>query len=747
MEVIHGLDDSFAHSPNANGEWQGLKDHLHNVAETSAASAAKFGAEDAGRVLGWLHDFGKLKPDFQNYLNQCHASKIAGRSAPQKGVDHKTAGAVLLAETNPLLALASYGHHGGIPDLAALKATLNEHCNSQELLEALQRLQTTGEMACSPGDAALPAFAQNSRLDCEMLTRMLFSALVDADFLDTEQHFNSDQSQLRNTALDIQHLWDLFERSQSAKLANADDSPLNRARGDIYQHCLQAAECPQGLFRLTVPTGGGKTLSGMGFALRHAINHNLDRIIVAIPYTSIIDQTAQVYRDIFGAESVIEHHSTVQEPDEGDFYSEQAVRQRLAAENWDAPIIVTTTVQLFESIFGNKPSRCRKLHNIAHSVIVIDEAQTLPTELLEPILDAIGGLAANYGTTIVLCTATQPDYSALKNKVTDHCHRLLSNAHEIVPEPHAYFEKLKRVEFVRSDPYIITSAALAARIDASQQILCVLNTRKDALNVLAACDSSDGLFHLSTLMCPHHRRHVLALVRERLNVGNAVRLIATQVVEAGVDLDFPVVMRDLGPLDRIIQVAGRCNREGRQRDKGTCVVFNLEDGATPRGTYKTGIDLTPAIIEEYAPDLDSPAAVSRYFSDLYRYCTTDVAKVDHRNVKIQTLREGFSFQSVASAFRMISENTTPVIPMTYRPMDDLDLVDNLLRSYSAMSPRRWFRRIAEVTVSVYRWELNKMVAAGSAHPHPSGVHLYSGLYSDLFGLGSDSMPDPADLIA
>jgi CRISPR-associated endonuclease/helicase Cas3 len=392
-------------------------------------------------------------------------------------------------------------------------------------------------------------------------------------------------------------LWERFERNQEA-LPKAD-KPVNRIRKEIYDHCLDAAEQPTGLFRLTVPTGGGKTRSGMAFALRHALHHKMQRVIVAVPFLTITDQTAKTYHEIFEDADdehpvVLEHHSmadrNIGDDEEEDFRPEE-VWCRLAAENWDAPIIVTTTVQLFESLFAKNRTGTRKLHRLAGSVIIIDEAQTLPAHLLQPILDALKELCSHYGSTVVISTATQPAFEAIK-AFKD------VQAVEIVPNPERYFEQLRRVDYEWRIDQPLAWNAVADFIRAEKQALAIVNTKKDSLALLDALDDPDA-FHLSTLLCGAHRRLVVDEVKRRLSSGEPCRLVATQVVEAGVDIDFPLVLRAIGPLDSIIQAAGRCNREGRL-ERGRVIVFQPTDGGMPRGSYRIGASETQTLLGDSA---------------------------------------------------------------------------------------------------------------------------------------------------
>ena len=436
--------------------------------------------------------------------------------------------------------------------------------------------------------SARPCLPIKSPTQAELFLRFLFSALVDADYLDTEAHFDPGRSRLRYRPVDLEALAESFWKEQD-KLSGHDQSPVNLARHEIYQFCLAAAECPPGIFRLTVPTGGGKTLSGMAFALRHALKYQKHRIIVAIPYTSIIDQTAQVYRRIFGDENILEHHSAVTPREDEDHFVQQQWT-RLAAENWDAPIVVTTTVQLFESLFANRPAACRKLHNLAQSIIILDEVQTLPTGLLAPILEVVQQLVDHYGVTVVLSTATQP---SLVDSGSPYLKGLRGEIREIVPDPARYFQALKRVSY--DCPGEAWSwERVAQEMAAEPQCLAVVNTKKDALALLDALNDPEAL-HLSTLLCMAHRRKVMEGIKVRLATGQPCRVVATQVVEAGVDLDFPVVLRAMGPLDRIVQAAGRCNREGRL-SQGRVIIFQPAEGQIPPGDYRAGHDIARAML-------------------------------------------------------------------------------------------------------------------------------------------------------
>jgi CRISPR-associated endonuclease/helicase Cas3 len=701
-----------------------LPAHLQATAAMARAFAERFGAGELAYYAGLWHDMGKFHPQFQAYLQACAQGK---RAQPHP---HARYGAAYAKHLCQLLAFPILGHHAGMPDSSDLKARLD----SEQIKDMPQVEQSALRVMPALAPAAPIPFPQWLRLnDClqaEMLVRMLFSCLVDADFLDTEAHFDPQRAAQRPQGYDLRTLWDLFERNQNALLASAPPTPVNAVRRTVYEDALRAAQGEPGLYALTAPTGAGKTRALLAFALRHALTHDLERIIVALPYTSIIDQTADVYREILGEVVVLEHHSAL----EVDDLSETALEQhRLLSENWDAPLIVTTFVQLFESLFSNLPSRCRKVHRLARSVIVLDEVQTLPVELLEPTVHALQQLIDDYGATVLLSTATQPalDRIALTNPPV-----------QVVANPAQHFQTLRRVDYhvdLTPRDYNWLADAIAAR----EQIMVVLNTRKDAIATLDAlhdrCPDLAGVFHLSTLLCPAHRREVLAEVRRRLADGAPCRLVTTQVVEAGVDLDFPVVMRAVGPLDRIVQAAGRCNREGRL-PRGEVIVFELAQGSSPRGAYRTGTDEARISLQQPNADLHQPDTYRDYFERLYQGVRLD-------REDIQQARQRFQFETVAQKYRLIRDDTCPVVVMGHNP----DAVNALLQQGRAMVqaggmlPRIWRQRLHAYTVNLYRREADALRQQGLIQDDPTlGVALYVGAYDSLTGIRAAM--DPADLV-
>ena len=717
---------ALAHSPNSAGTPHLLADHLEAVASLAERFASTFGAGELARVTGMLHDIGKANPDFQDYLLKSWKAEKEGGTKP-KSTPHSVYGGIALAQTGlPVLSVVAAGHHGGLSNLCDLKPKLSAEVDGPWFQEAVSSLDRN-----AMGRTALPEYAKDA-LPCEFLIRMLFSALVDADWLDTEAHFNSTKIALRGNAVHVSDLWKLFESDQNGlllKAASSGESPINRPRREIYEACLEAADGPQGVYRLTVPTGGGKTRSGMGFALRHAIKHGLDRIIFAIPYTSIIDQTADVYQGIFGAENALEHHSAIEptlDPSEGE--SEAELRRQLATENWDAPIVVTTTVQLFESLFSNKPSRCRKLHNLARSVLVLDEVQTLPIQLLKPILDVLRELVDHYGVTLVLSTATQPAFSG----ESPYLKGFSPEPMEIVAEPGRYFETLKRVEYQIEDESW-TWGRVADEMMSESQALCVVNSRKDAVALFRLLDDPTAL-HLSTLMCPAHRRDTLKEIRTRLEDGKPCRVISTQVVEAGVDLDFPVVLRAMGPLDRIVQAAGRCNREGRL-EQGRVIVFRPEEGRGPRGSYATATSEAGIMLSAEECNLHSPEVFDLYFRRLWQDCCLD-------SHGIMGLRERLNYQTVAERFRMISEDTVPVVVPYGDPGPEA-----MLRTvkFKGSANRDEWRKLQNLSVSIFRHSATQYEQDGLIKPVLDGLYEWTGIYNEHTGISAEC-PDPADLV-
>ncbi|MGC4862869.1 CRISPR-associated helicase Cas3' [Micromonospora sp. DT41] len=631
-----------AHSPASGTDvWHLLEDHLRSTAALARGFAAPFGGGDLAYWLGLLHDCGKASDAWQERL-----SKVAA-SGGRVGIDHKALGTRVAWERGlGRFAVGIFGHHGGLVDQGDFKkkliAALRDNPRNVASAEAaLSRL-----LPDLPADlsAALPERWQRDPLVGEMALRLCYSALVDADGLDTHaHHYQLAVPRVRPDA-DFGHLFALFERRRAESLAQRPPSPIDGLREQVYAESLAAAERPTGMFRLHAPTGVGKTLAAAGFALRHAQRHDLRRVIVAVPFLTITEQNAAVYRQMLnedGAEPVVlEHHSQVNfdAPAAGPW-------ARQAAENWDAPFVVTTFVRLFESLYARKPSAMRRVHRLAGSVIVLDEIQALPHDMLVPILDGLRLLVEHFGTTVLLSSATQPDFWALRT--FEDLDRF-----ELVSEVSVLNEKMRRVSYEWRLDADLTLADVAD--DASVGLgssgggsaMVVVNTTADARTVYERWQEEgfgDVAWHLSTRMCPAHRRRVLEVVIRRLRAGERVLLAATQLVEAGVDLDFPLVYRAMAPADSLLQAAGRANREGRL-DRGRVVIFTPSDGGQP-GAYKKLVGVAKTCFGPCVADPDNASALADYYRRVYD--ALDLKDPDHVGQRIQQARERWAFQTVS----------------------------------------------------------------------------------------------------
>lgn len=676
-----------------------LKDHLLAVAVGARASAESLHSREWAYVAGLWHDLGKYRPGFQQYIRQVNGQEahIEGKLPSSSDKTHSAAGAIHALRTLEarfgatgtslarVLAYVIAGHHAGLSDwVAGLDRRLlgtGAPDSEKEYAQALAKCsEHDPELLDLPADfvlpaalAAIPGPKTEQPLTTSLWIRMLFSALVDADFLDTERFLNEGKAGARDgfqplatyDTMLTAHLAELA--AQSARSGRAND-PVMQARTRVLAQCIAKSGLSPGVFTLTVPTGGGKTLSSLAFALRHARAHGKRRVIYAIPYTSIIEQTADVFSRIFGNEQVVEHHSQA-DTDERD----ETLRSRLACENWDAPLVVTTNVQLFESLFAARTSRCRKLHNIANSVIVLDEAQLLPPDFLQPILDALSVLIAHYGVTLVLCTATQPTLTDAPRFDPRQSLRGLPSATRIVDDEASLFEVLKRVEIEwPSDLHTpLTIDALVLRLVEHECVLVIVNTRNDASEVVTRLDTATGnsTLHLSAAMCGQHRADVIEQIRRRLRARRdgsdtrPLRVVSTQLVEAGVDIDFPVVFRALAGLDSIAQAAGRCNREGLlPRDgKGRVVVF-VRDIPKPLHQVRTAAQATRTVVQG-GGDALSHSAFERYFPLFYAgFASRDrhgiVAHL-RKNAKFE-----FEFRTAADKFRLVDDEDqfTVIVP-------------------------------------------------------------------------------------
>lgn len=650
----------FAHSSEDadTQQWHTLSDHLIATGELAAQFGAAFGVERAARLAGLLHDLGKYSPAFQRRL-QGDTTRVV----------HSTAGAIEIkkrtkltsdAAIAELIAFAIAGHHAGLADRTG-QSSLGER-----LKKPVEPLDPVWEMEITPDATGLmPAFCWNpdqpkAAFQFGFLGRMIFSCLVDADYRDTETYYatlkgEKPAREWPALAEVIDELIAKFDHHMAKLQAASIPGQVNDLRRDVLTHVRQGADAPHGLFTLTVPTGGGKTLTSLGFALDHAKQHGLNRIIYAIPFTSIIDQTVSNFAEVLGDEYILEHHSALDE--EKLSKRQQHDKLNLAMEDWAAPLIVTTNVQLFESLFSNRPARCRKLHNIARSVIVLDEAQTIPLPLLRPCIEALRELVCNYGCSIVLCTATQPALAA--PKFPDG---LPLDGRELAPDPPALARRLKRVTLRNGGA--MDDDALVAALRETPQGLIIVNSRQHALNLYRACADAElaGLYHLTTRQYATHRRQILKEICQALDDGKPCRLIATSLVEAGVDIDFPYVWRAEAGLDQLAQAAGRCNREGRRPETESIVtLFQAPDNPPPREIAQLAGDFA-RMAADHADDLLAPAAMHAYFEEVYwRKGDGLDSKQIMRDFALNGMEADVAYRTIAEKFRMIESGMVPVI--------------------------------------------------------------------------------------
>lgn len=647
----------YAHSGNCpdKSDWQRLSDHLRAVGSIAKANARYFGADMLAESAGILHDVGKYSEDFQERLEG------------GKRVDHATAGAQIAVtkwgHLGKLLAYVVAGHHAGLAngiDLGSDRSSLEDRL--KKITPKLDEVWMS-EIAV-PDQLSFPSFkiAENFQgFQIAFLIRMIFSCLVDADFLDTEDFYLNLEGKVKKRGghPSLRQLKDTIDNYLMRLKEKADSDfarSVNEKRQEILDYSREQARLPPGLFSLTVPTGGGKTLTSMAFALDHAVIHHLRRVIYVIPFTSIIEQNANVFRSVFkelGEDIVLEHHSAF---DDENFKGkdESKDKLRLAMENWDAPIVVTTAVQFFESLFADRTSKCRKLHNISGSVVILDEAQMLPLKLLRPTMAAIDELALNYQCTIVLCTATQP--ALLSPEFVNG----FKNVREIAPNPAQLYMDLDRVTVRHIG--VQTDDQLVKKINASHQLLVIVNNRRHARALFDLIGEESDCFHLTTLMCAAHRRKVLETIRDRLKSGGSCRVISTSLIEAGVDVDFPLVMRAETGLDSVAQAAGRCNREGlRSKQESEVLIFQSPEWKAPPELDQFAASMRH-VLRNHEGDLLAPEAIKSYFEDVYW------RKGDELDAKklLKTHRDhyrnlSFPFQTIASEYRIIESFMCPII--------------------------------------------------------------------------------------
>jgi CRISPR-associated endonuclease/helicase Cas3 len=734
------MKDFIAHVSEDKSRFHSLEDHLTGVADLAAGMAAEFGSSEWAYLAGLWHDLGKYSPEFQSMIRSAAGLDASVETRPGR-VDHSTAGGLLavdrFGELGRVFAYVIAGHHAGLPDWLSECSgggSLAHRLGRKELLQAAKTSGIPQQIV----DGALPLEKPRKNgtdLSRSMWVRMLYSCVVDADFLDTERFFDPERAAMRRGYRHLPDLLVSFNEYMREKSSSASDTPVNRVRRKVLDRCIEMAREPPGAFSLTVPTGGGKTLSSMAFALRHAVLHTKKRIIYVIPYTSIIEQTADQFRKIFG-DDVLEHHSNLDVSDLG----KETPRTRLASENWDAPITVTTTVQFFESLFAARSSRCRKLHNIVSSVVIIDEAQLLPPDFLTPILEVLDELRRNYGVTAVFCTATQPAFGPRES--FDFKFRGMSGIAEMMENPAELHRELKRVEI--SIPADLTSPCswegIAERLCRHESVLCIVNRRDDARMLRSLMP--EGTYHLSALMCGAHRSEKIQEIRERLLAGIPTRVVSTQLVEAGVDLDFPVVYRALAGLDSIAQAAGRCNREG-MLEKGQVHLF-VPPTVPPAGQLRQAAEIGRRLLASDSGDPIHPGRFELFFREFY---WLRGERLDAQNVLIDLKNDPelrIGFRTAAGKFHLIDEQAYQPVIVRYRNGELLGLL-------AKGEPERWLlRRLQRYVVNLPRQIHANLLRTGAILEQKPGlfVQAHPNFYDDDYGFRPDAslVYEPDDLM-
>ena len=692
-----------------DGTTQPVLEHLRGTAALAEIFADDFDAREQGRLVGIIHDIGKYSREFQHRILE---------NGPR--VDHATAGAFECAKSNQgPAAFCVAGHHTGLQD----KGTTEDQ-NEGTLCGRLRQAMKGNIPDYSPWkkelslpSAAFPPYLNKDALTDVFFTRMLYSCLVDADFLDTER-FMDGPSVSRGNDISMEELDRRLDRYTQGFVPPVGE--LNEKRCRIRESCIRLSGQPQGFFTLTVPTGGGKTLASLSFAIKHALAHGLKRVIYVVPYTSIIDQTAEIFREILGPENVLEHHSGVELPTEERITPAQ-IRLSLAAENWDMPVIVTTAVQFFESLFAARSSKCRKLHNLARSVLVFDEAQMLPVPYLRPCVYAIAQLVRHYHVTALLCTATQPALESVFEKFLPPSASYTPT--ELCPAALSADESFRRVTFRQAG--LLTWQETAERMGREHQALCIVNSRKNAREVFSLLPE-EGRFHLSTLMTPADRKEKLREIRRRLGAGLPCRVVSTSLIEAGVDVDFPAVFREEAGLDSVIQAAGRCNREGKRRPEESVVtVFQPE--TTPPALFQMNIAAGQVALRHGA-DYTSPDTMRQYYQELLHL--KGEKALDKYNIIHKSSGSDYPFRSIAETFHLIEENTVSVII----PTGEGEAL--AARLTAGEMNLRLMRGLSQHSVNIYPGHFQALQSAGDILPAGEGLWLLHNLslYSSDTGL-------------
>lgn len=708
---------------NRRGEieaYQSLDDHSLGVAKYAYIFANEFGMGNWGHIIGVLHDKGKEKKEFQNYILDINGVP-SHKNWTQHGKQHAYVGSIIARKmygrsANNFIVNQIVSHHTGLHDYDEIENIINQNIPSE--------VNTNIEKE----KLDVPKFKMQDT-DFHHLARMLFSCLVDADFLDTEDFMDKESSALRKNKATLKDLLPLLENKLKELKAKADHSDVNVIRNKVLQQCIKMADTAIGFYSLTVPTGGGKTFSSLAWAMKHAIRNGQKRIIIAIPYTSIIVQTASVLRSIFGEENVLEHHSNVDPEQIKDERLQE--KMKLATENWDYPIIVTTNVQLFESMFSNKPSVCRKLHNIVNSVVILDEVQTLPMDYLQPVVDSLKTYHKLFNASFLFTTASQPVLSGLIEGCNPKAvFKGIDHITEIIPREFKLHDKLRRVKLTINNEGR-TYDEVAEMLIKHKRVLCIVNTRCDAKELYTRLPQEGITLHLSKMMCPAHISETLEILKKALkdDTNEIIRVVSTQLIEAGVDIDFPVVYRQEAGLDSVLQAAGRCNREGKN-GLSTTYVFSLsKEHNLPRGDMQAANNARLSLgagIDWFAPDV-----MTSYFKQLY--CRKECFDVKDMKHYLYNPKE-ICFATAAKEFQLIEDNGINAV-VCWR--NSFELIQQLLEkgpSYILI------KKLSKYMVNINKADFKSLLDMGVISEKKEGLFVvdYKQQYDEHIGLCIDN---------
>ena len=708
---------------NRKGEieaYQSLDDHSLGVAKYAYIFANEFGMGNWGHIIGVLHDKGKEKKEFQNYILDINGVP-SHKNWTQHGKQHAYVGGFIARKmygcsANNFIVNQIVSHHTGLHDYDEIENIINQNIPSE--------VNTNIEKE----KLDVPKFKMQDT-DFHHLARMLFSCLVDADFLDTEDFMDKESSALRRNKATLKDLLPLLENKLKELKAKADHSDVNVIRNTVLQQCIKMADTAIGFYSLTVPTGGGKTFSSLAWAMMHAIRNGQKRIIIAIPYTSIIVQTASVLRSIFGEENVLEHHSNVDPEHIKDERLQE--KMKLATENWDYPIIVTTNVQLFESMFSNKPSVCRKLHNIVNSVVILDEVQTLPMDYLQPVVDSLKTYHKLFNVSFLFTTASQPVLSGLIEGCNPKASfKGIDHITEIIPCEFKLHDKLRRVKLSINNEGS-TYNEVAEMLSKHKRVLCIVNTRRDARELYTRLPQEGITLHLSKMMCPAHISETLEKLKKALkdDTNEVIRVVSTQLIEAGVDLDFPVVYRQEAGLDSVLQAAGRCNREGKN-GLSTTYVFSLsKEHNLPRGDVQAANNARLSLCADM--DWFAPKAMTSYFKQLY--CRKECFDVKDMKHYLYNPNE-ICFATAAKEFQMIEDNNINVVICWKNSIEIVQQLIEIGPSYLLM------KKLAKYMVNINQTDFKTLANMGVISEKKEGLFVvdYKQQYDNQLGLLIDN---------